>query len=300
MKISTLEYYTQEDLIKLFLRDDKLRFSVNDSYEMLNLKYIHYVYQCLEKQDQELLDNFPEFDSWWVKPLEEITEFIESKDLYVETSKFLSVLLAIFVDNDKITSILARNMTSDVFCSLIGWQHIKNVDQLYNEYTGEITEELMLTLEGFGFDYLLIQKLPMTILYNIFSNTHDLNVKLVNKEFNLALKHNIILNGIKYEISDEKLHKINYGNLTFEDSEYILEHKDMYNIFRWILTMNSKNEAISFLVDRLVNKFLKSDTRTPIRIEAMVVRSIIDEHGKDLTCYRMCISLLNAITNFML
>lgn len=168
LSINDVERMTAQEIIRRALLLKDFDISITDTEEMLQLKYINFHYATLNEKD--FLDEFGVFSSYWLKSRETLKYELEEQCLFFpDATKLELIKLSIFVSgDDRVTKYL--DLAHDTFLSLLSWQGMTNrlIQEIYNNYHGERTEELILTLESFGFEFVLNQKLVNDILYKIY------------------------------------------------------------------------------------------------------------------------------------
>lgn len=188
--IVDLEAMPTKEIIRQGLQAKDFAWSIHDNEQILRLKYIYSEHDKLYKADKALVSNFAELSNYYTRTNKELLLLLEEEGLYFdqEESHILLVAICGFVfcaSKTCLEYLGCKNwkreplLSPENFCVLLGWQGLTYqwATMLYESYQGPRTEEILLTMEGLGFDQLLHQKLPDDILYFILCKTKTVEAR---------------------------------------------------------------------------------------------------------------------------
>lgn len=290
MEISVIASYSEQETIRLLLNKN-VEFNITDTQELLSLKYIYSICSNLRPIDQALIEDFSQFSCWWLKSQDSIASLLEDQGLFLNENKYILVLAAILtIDGDtRITKILAENVNEDTLLQILNWYGITEeiASALYENYKGDRSEMIELTMEGIGFSYLFSQKLPYNILKKIFKFNSCKYLKCLNKQWyqevtNILIKESkrpvikrdakIYISNVNYNIPyikpshrcsnplhlrDSTLEAINTGNLSVirSDITNIICQSKLCKVFEYVMTRDKAEEILPILIDGLDDNY---------------------------------------------
>lgn len=173
MNLFCLEQETETSLLAKALSKDGFPFEVTDTREELLWKYLGTVHEQLPTTEQELLAD-PVFEVLYLTAREELEVMLGAKSIYLgeEVNRILLLLVINYTNNECMKSLnyFAAHAPPEAIAAFLSWEGMTYAvaRALYARYPGERTEELVLTLEVYGFEAVLDQAIPTDVLQKLF------------------------------------------------------------------------------------------------------------------------------------
>lgn len=168
-----LEAETEASLRYKALTRNDFPFHINDTRETLLFNYLQTLLPLFLDEDMQLLED-PVFELLYLSPRSECERILAEKGIYPDESvnRVILIVLINYINNDceKSFAFFGRHASPDAFCCLLGWDEMTydKVSDFYFSYEGERSDGLMLTLEAYGYESVLEQRLTDDLIYSIF------------------------------------------------------------------------------------------------------------------------------------